>query len=229
MLKRICAMAVAAAALAGCASGSGGGYGAYDDGPYPYYGGGFGSYYDDGGYDRYYEPARGVRCDRGRDICYDRYGPSYFATARYLGDREANRAFKKYGDSVFLFSPRSGVSCDRRTRECSDGAWPDHAVRDPLKRLEKGNMGSIGAGSGFEDDDVLARPAVPTRRSSEGDGITKRIEPRTQAPLAGDADNDATPLRRIQPQRPTSRPMLNSGDKPGNGGGNACPPRGCRD
>ena len=66
-----------------------------------------------------------------RDICYDRYGPSYHATKRYLGEREANRAYKKYGDSVFLFSPRPGVSCDRRTQECSDGQSTDRAAPDP--------------------------------------------------------------------------------------------------
>jgi hypothetical protein len=210
MLNRFCAIALAAAALAGCATGSGGGYGYYDD-PYPDYGGGFGSYYGDHDHDRYYHPARGVSCDRARDICYD----------------EANQAYKKYGNSVFLFSPRSGVSCDRRTKECSDGAWPDHAVRDPLKRLEKGNKGSIGAGAGFDHDDVLARPVAPARRTSDEDNVIKPIKPRVQAPLA---DNDiAAPLRRVQPQRPKTRPMLNSGDKPGNGGGSACPPRGCRD
>ena len=60
-----------------------------------------------------------VRCDRERDVCYDRYGLSYHATARYLGEKEANRAYKKYGNKVFLFSPQRGVVCDRRTETCS--------------------------------------------------------------------------------------------------------------
>ena len=64
-----------------------------------------------------------VRCDRERDVCYDRYGPSYHATARYLGEKEANRAYKKYGNKVFLFSPQRGVVCDRRTETCSGNRW----------------------------------------------------------------------------------------------------------
>src|SRR5215216_3588460 len=61
-----------------------------------------------------------VTCDRVRDVCYDRYGLSYHATARYLGDKEANRAYKKYGNQVFLFSPKQGVVCDRRTDTCTN-------------------------------------------------------------------------------------------------------------
>ena len=164
MVVRLCAMALAAAALAGCASGGYSGYDsypdeAYYDGPYdPYYGGGFGSYYDDD-FDRYYHPAKNVSCDRVRDICYDRYGPSYHATKRYLGEREANRAYKKYGDSVFLFSPRPGVSCDRRTQECSDGQWTDRAAPDPLKRLERSD------GSRLHNGPTTSPPSVSSRAS----------------------------------------------------------------
>ncbi|WP_119304724.1 YcgJ family protein [Dongia deserti] len=70
--------------------------------------------------------ASGVACDRARDICYDRYGISYHATMRYLGEREANRAYKKYGDQVFLFSPTRGVVCDRRTSRCSTQRRANH-------------------------------------------------------------------------------------------------------
>jgi hypothetical protein len=45
------------------------------------------------------------------------------ATARYLGEREANRAYKKYGKQVFLFSPKRGVVCDRRTESCTRKNW----------------------------------------------------------------------------------------------------------
>ena len=239
MMVRLCAMALAVAALAGCASGGYPGYDSYSDEAYydraydPYYGGGFGfgSYHDDD-FDRYYHPSKNVSCDRVRDICYDRYGPSYHATKRYLGEREANRAYKKYGDSVFLFSPRPGVSCDRRTKDCSDGQWTGRAAPDPLKRLEPGNMGSIGAGSGFDDDDMPVRRVTPTRRNNDDDAIPRRIAPAIEAPPPmADNDNDddaARPARRVQPQPPAAR--LNSGDKIQDGGaGNACPPRGCTD
>lgn len=236
MTARVCAMALAAAALTGCASGYGG-YDAYPGETYyddPYYGGGFGyrSYYDDNRYDRYFHPADDVSCDRKRDLCYDRFGPSYYATARYLGESEANDAYHKYGDSVFLFSPRPGVSCDRRTKDCSDGQWTGRAAPDPLKRLEPGNMGSIGAGSGFDDDDMPVRRVTPTRRNNDDDAIPRRIAPAIEAPPPmADNDNDddaARPARRVQPQPPAAR--LNSGDKIQDGGaGNACPPRGCTD
>jgi hypothetical protein len=230
-------MALAAAALTGCASGYDGGYDAYPGETYyddPYYGGGgfgYGSYYDDHRYDRYFHPADDVSCDRKRDLCYDRFGPSYYATARYLGESEANDAYHKYGDSVFLFSPRPGVSCDRRTKDCSDGQWTGRAAPDPLKRLEPGNMGSIGAGSGF-DDDMPVRRVTPTRRNNDDDAIPRRIAPAIEAPPPmADNDNDddaARPARRVQPQPPAAR--LNSGDKIQDGGaGNACPPRGCTD
>ena len=64
-----------------------------------------------------------VTCDRVRDICYDRYGISYQATKRYLGEKEANRAYKKYGKQVHLFSPKPGVVCDRRTETCTSKRW----------------------------------------------------------------------------------------------------------
>lgn len=235
MIVRLCAAALAAVSLAGCASGySGDGYyqdEAYYDGPYdPYYGGGFGfgSYHDDD-FDRYYHPAKNVSCDRVRDICYDRYGPSYHATKRYLGEREANRAYKKYGDSVFLFSPRPGVSCDRRTQECSDGQWTDRAAPDPLKRLERGNPGSVG--SGFDDDNDPFRRVAPAQRTD--DEPAKRVKPRIEAPPPPMSDNNddvARPSRRVQSQQPQAQPRLNSNDKVRDGGaGNACPPQGCSD
>jgi hypothetical protein len=247
MVVRLCAMALAAVVLAGCASG---GYSDYDyypaeryyDGPFhPYYGGfGFGSHYDDGSYyddddDRYDHPSRNVSCDRARDICYDRYGPSYHATKRYLGEREANRAYKKYGDSVFLFSPRPGVSCDRRTKECSDGERADR--RDPMKRLERRNKGSVDTGAGFDNDEKPVRRVAPAQRSDDEAAPTKRIKPRRDPspPPMADNDNDkgndvARPSRRVQSEQPKARPGQNSNDKVRDGGaGNGCPPRGCTD
>lgn len=237
MTMRLCAAVLAAASLAGCATGYAG-YDSYPDEAYydpyygPYYGGGFGSYYDHN-YDRYFHPSRNVACDRARDVCYDQYGVSYHATKRYLGEREANGAYKKYGDSVFLFSPRPGVSCDRRTRECSDGMAPD-----PLKRLEPGNMGSVGSGSGFDDDDAPVRRVAPVQRTDD-EAAPQRIEPRIEArpPMAGrDSDDDVVrPSRRAQSEQrqseqPRAVPRLNSNDKVRDGGAaNACPPQGCRD
>jgi hypothetical protein len=239
MAARLWAMVLASAALAGCASGYGGGYDTYPGETYyddPYYGGGgfgYGSYYDDyDHYDRYYHPADDVSCDRKRNLCYDRFGPSYYATARYLGEREANQAYHKYGDSVFLFSPRPGVSCDRRTKECSDGAWTHRAAPDPLKRLERGNPGSVGSGTGFEDDNAAVRRVAPVRRTDD-EAPTRRIEPQREVappPMADNDDDVARPSRRAQPHQPEALPRLNSNDKVRNGGaGNACPPRGCTD
>lgn len=255
MTLRSSLMMLMTLALAGCAGGYSGYPGPYYDDAYydePYYGGGFGygygshfyddHYYDDD-HDRYFEPSRNVSCDRKRDICYDRYGPSYHATKRYLGEREANRAYKKYGDSVFLFSPRSGVSCDRRTKECSDGEW---TAPERKKQIERGNVGSIGSGRVFDDDDKLTRRkpraermangdddvARPARRlerqqrNSDDDALVRR-KPRAER-MAND-DDKARPARRVEKQQPRVR--LNSGgDKPDRGGsGNACPPKGCTD
>lgn len=89
---------------------------------------GSGDWYPNGayGYDAYHGKTfkrSNLSCDQSRDICYDRYGVSYYATARYLGEKEANRAYKKYGKQVFLFSPRAGVICDRRTDSCNTRHW----------------------------------------------------------------------------------------------------------
>jgi hypothetical protein len=78
------------------------------------------SAYQSGSSSNRYFKRDNVTCDRVRDVCYDRYGLSYHATARYLGEQEANRAYKKYGSQVFLFSPKRGVVCDRRTETCTN-------------------------------------------------------------------------------------------------------------
>lgn len=78
-----------------------------------------------------------ISCDD--DVCYDRFGISYHATARYLGQKEANLAYKHYGKQVFLFSPQHGVVCDRRTNRCSvkrsfNGFYGNSADRDNVPR-----------------------------------------------------------------------------------------------
>lgn len=149
MFLRSCAMAIAALALTGCATGYGGSYGTYpgysyyDDDYYygrPYYGGyGHGPYFHhfdddhDDDDDRYFRPAKNVTCDRARDICYDQRGLSYDATQRYLGEREANRAARKYGDKVFVFSPKDGVTCDRRSQSCSRDRWTNRIFGDDTR------------------------------------------------------------------------------------------------
>jgi len=156
-LRRSYAMAIAALALAGCASsGYGGSYNQY---PGEVYYGGPGYGYDtdyDGDSDRYFHPARNVTCDRARDVCYDRYGLSYYATARYLGERDANRAYKHYGDQVFLFSPKRGVVCDRRTQSCSNGHWPDSGYgqsmyQGPQRQADNKRVGVKPGGSADQD------------------------------------------------------------------------------
>jgi hypothetical protein len=84
-----------------------------------------------------------LRCDKARDICYDRYGISYHATKRYFGEKDANRAYKKYGKQVFLFSPKNGVICDRRTDSCNSKRWASSSNnRGGLKGEGFGAIGS---------------------------------------------------------------------------------------
>jgi hypothetical protein len=77
-----------------------------------------------------FRPSRNLTCDRSRNICYDRFGLDYYATARHFGDRDANRAVKRYGEQVFLFSPKRGVTCDRRSRSCSDAGGLDAGLTE---------------------------------------------------------------------------------------------------
>lgn len=89
-----------------------------------------------------------ITCDRARDICFDRYGISYHATKRFLGEREANRAYKRYGPQVFLFSPRRGVICDRRTDSCSNKRWANNGYFGPSGHRNtqaRDGFGAIGS------------------------------------------------------------------------------------
>ena len=139
MSIRLSVVALAMLAVAGCAPADygqpgvqpgtvahQGGYGS--NGGYAYGGGsGYDGGYDDG---PIFRPSRSLTCDRTRNICYDRFGLDYYETARYFGERDANHAVKKYGEQVFLFSPKRGVVCDRRTETCSN------------KRVANGNYGN---------------------------------------------------------------------------------------
>jgi hypothetical protein len=86
-----------------------------------------------------------LRCDQQRDICYDRYGISYHATKRFFGEKDANRAYKTYGKQVFLFSPRNGVICDRRTDSCTNKRWANGNFNRPTQKGE--GFGAIGSPS----------------------------------------------------------------------------------
>jgi hypothetical protein len=111
------------------------------------------SWYPNGAYEtgnnskRYFKRGN-VTCDRVRDVCYDRYGLSYHATMRYLGEKEANRAYKKYGKQVFLFSPKRGVVCDRRTETCTNkrSAKNDFGNAHDRSTQSRDGFGAVGSG-----------------------------------------------------------------------------------
>lgn len=209
-------MALAAVALAGCATGSPY-YGApqpaysyHDDAfyhPDPYYGGfGHGAYFYDFDDDdhRYFRPARNVTCDRARDICYDRDGPSYQATKRYLGEREANRSYKKYGDRVFLFSPKKGVTCDRRTETCSKGRWTERVFEGEPSRRQR-NEARDRPSRLLDDDASVGKRLLRLRRQRLAD--------------QHDADLFARPSKGGQPEgarRLLLLPKQPNKEKPGN-------------
>ncbi|WP_119304725.1 YcgJ family protein [Dongia deserti] len=227
MFLRFCAFAVATLALAGCASNDYGGY--YDDygyypggaygGPYydyydsPYYGGfGHSHFYgfDDDDDDRYFSPARGLTCDRVRDVCYDRHGLNYPATMSYLGERSANRSYKKFGDDVFVFSPRSGVTCDRRTKTCSSSRWTERVFDDQPSRAAR-----------IEPRTSNQRPRL---RDDDDDGATQRLLPalrERQQRLVGNDDADrfdrpSTRDRSDEPRQLLILPRQPKREKPGN-------------
>lgn len=87
-----------------------------------------------------------LRCDKQRDICFDRYGISYHATKRFFGEKDANRAYKRYGQQVFLFSPRRGVICDRRTDSCSNKRWANNGYNGYFGNTQaRDGFGAIGS------------------------------------------------------------------------------------
>lgn len=114
LIRRICAAAIVGLAMSAGMVGTS----QADSNGSPWW-----SAYNSGNDSNRYFSRGDVTCDRVRDVCYDRFGLSYHATARYLGEREANRAYKHYGNQVFLFSPRRGVVCDRRTESCTKKNW----------------------------------------------------------------------------------------------------------
>jgi hypothetical protein len=276
MVARMFSMVAAALlALAGCASESDGYYNQYPSeayygpysypyyGPYPYYGG-YGMFGYNSGFDhdfdhdfdhrrhRFFRPDDDVTCDHDRDLCYDRYGPSYTATKRYFGERDANASFHKYGDKVVLFSPQHGVTCDRRARTCSDAGGFD-------RKLSQRYFGSAAAPRFLDDEDQAKpmehQPDTRMSRSFDQDQAPPFNRKRQTGPLPDDEDRGQPTLlpQRARPQGmadnddgnsgPAVRLQQNRPDRPGpaggglprlqnNGGaaaGGGCPPKGCPD
>lgn len=223
-MGRLLLAAAVTVALAGCASGYGGYYGGYPSqayydpyyAPYPYYGGyglfGYNSAFDhdfDHRRHRFFQPDDHVKCDRKRDLCYDRYGPSYTATKRYFGERDANAAFHKYGDKVVEFSPAHGVTCDRRARTCSDEDGFDKGLSERFFGDRAGRRGAAMApmfpNHEQQDDATKRQPDRRASRSSEQDRPPSFDRQRQAGPATDDNDDDSGP--RLLPQRLNQRTL----------------------
>lgn len=137
-IRRICAAAVLGLAMSAAMVGSShaGSNGWYPKGAYGI------DAYQGKRFNRNY-----LRCDQQRDICFDRFGISYHATMRFFGEKDANRAYKRYGNQVFLFSPKRGVVCDRRTDSCSSKRWANNDYYgNPHRNTQAGDgYGAIGS------------------------------------------------------------------------------------
>jgi hypothetical protein len=138
-IRRVCAAAIIGLAMSAGVVGS-----SHADSSWWYPNG---AYETGNNSDRYFKRGN-VTCDRVRDVCYDRYGLSYHATARYLGEKEANQAYKKYGNKVFLFSPQRGVTCDRRTESCTGKSWANNNYRgnsSDRNNVSRDGFGAVGS------------------------------------------------------------------------------------
>ena len=139
-IRRVCAAAILGLAMS---AGMVGASHADSDKWYPK-----GAYGSDAYYGKNFKRSN-VTCDRAREVCYDRFGISYQATARFLGEQEANRAYKRYGKQVFLFSPKRGVICDRRTDSCTNKRWANNDDDNSYSRSTQARdgFGAIGSPS----------------------------------------------------------------------------------
>jgi hypothetical protein len=223
-------MAIATLAIAGCASsGYNDGYYqpqpgyAYQPGYYgqPYYGGGYSAFGYDSDFDddfdrdsnRYFHPAHGITCDRARDVCFDRYGLSYDATKRYLGEREANRAVHKYDDKILFYSPKRGITCDRRQHFCSDAdgfneKWTDRIFGDnaasqpPAQGGNNGNF-AIRPDKQHQQEEPWWMRSSKHSYSDDNDDDNVRVLPPVQIHPNRLVDNNPPPavlLPQAQPQ-----------------------------
>lgn len=145
LIRRVCAAAIVGLAMSAGMVGS-----SHADSSWWYP---KGAYQTADSSDRYFKRGN-VTCDRERDVCYDKFGLSYHATARYLGEKEANRAYKKYGNKVFLFSPQKGVVCDRRTETCTGKAIANNSNRGnsgDRNNVARDGFGAIGSSNDWRN------------------------------------------------------------------------------
>lgn len=61
-------------------------------------------------------PAKGVVCDQY--VCADQKGISKNLTAKYLGQRQAQKAFSQGSFDTTQFTFANGVFCDTKTQKC---------------------------------------------------------------------------------------------------------------
>lgn len=76
-----------------------------------------------------FEPAAGVICDRGKQVCFDRQGPDIRLTRQYFGEAAAERLRRRAADprggQDGVFVPQPGVRCDSSRQVCFDQQGPD--------------------------------------------------------------------------------------------------------
>lgn len=154
LIRRVCAAAIVGLAMSAGMVGS-----SHADSSWWYPNGAYESG-NNSNSNRYFKRGN-VTCDRERDVCFDKYGLSYHATARYLGEKEANRAYKKYGNKVFLFSPRKGVVCDRRTETCTGKALVNNNYRGnsgDRNNVARDGFGAIGSSNDWRKQQEQQQP-----------------------------------------------------------------------
>lgn len=118
--------------LGACAASNGGGWGdndGYYQSGYPYQGGYYyqpaPTYYAGSSYVFYPQP--GIRCDRYRGYCYDRYGVDRYYTDRYFDDDGPSLGdiYDNDDNDDDYVIPREGITCNDRTHSCSDARGVD--------------------------------------------------------------------------------------------------------
>lgn len=203
MLLRLCVMAIATLAAAGCVSS--GYYGGYDTYPgeatydYPPYG--YGSDYPPYGYGSYgygsYGYGYGSPYGYGYPYSYHRH--DHDDHDRHDDNDNNDRDHKhKHGDARY-FIPSPGVTCDREGGVCRDKSgvndrWTNRMHNDQPSRPGKVERPPRVAGNVDRD---VRRPSA--QRDNNGNGNGQNFLQRH--------------VQRLNNQKP----------------GNACPPRGCTD
>jgi heat shock protein HslJ len=81
-----------------------------------------------------FSPDHGVLCDRMRETCFDRFGPSIGLTAKFLGQGAADaltatlRKSPPESISGTDFSPGANIACRRETGPCRNGGIVDETL-----------------------------------------------------------------------------------------------------